>query len=429
MRRIVAAFALIGCAAAIPAQELPIAEVEVSPAEVSVGETIRLRVTVLSPTWFPTPPEFPSFELANIVVRLPPNNSRPTSRRVGRDTWSGIVRNYEIHPLLGARYRLDDLAIQVTYADPDDRSPITVDVSLPPVEFRAVVPTGAETLDPYLAGRQLTLTRDIEGESDSLIAGDALVVRYTAELDGLPAMFLPPLVATEETPGVSVYAHQPLLEDAEYSRRSETLTYVFEAGGPFEIPAVELSWWNTEASAIEITSVPSLTVSVAGPPILAEADSAADRLATWRSVAAWFAVLLLAGFAAWRGLRLSRPHLRAAATAHRRSEAYAFGRLRKTLHNEDPKQIHSALLLWIERLEPGLDTRRLALACADDALMVMLDRLRAAAYADEQSLPPLHKFDSLLRRTRRRFLRHRLHAGRSALPPLNPGHARNVNRP
>ena len=305
MRQIVVTFALIGCAAAIPAQELPIAEVEVSPAEISVGETIRLRVTVLSPTWFPTPPEFPSFELANMVVRLPPNNSRPTSRHIGHDTWSGIVRNYEIHPLLGARYRLDDLAIQVTYADPDDRSPVTVDVSLPPVEFRAVVPTGAETLDPYLAGRQLTLTRGIEGESDSLIAGDALIVRYTAELDGLPAMFLPPLVATEEIPGVSVYTHQPLLEDAERSRRSETLTYVFEAGGQFELPAIELSWWNTEISAIEITSVPSLTVSVAGPPVPAATDSTTDRPAAWRSVAAWFAILLPAAFVAWRGLRWS----------------------------------------------------------------------------------------------------------------------------
>ena len=420
MRRSVATFALISCAAAIPAQELPVAEVEVAPAEVSVGETIRLRVTVLSPTWFPTPPEFPSFELANVVVRLPPNSSRPTSRRIGRDTWSGIVRNYEIHPLLGARYRLDDLTIQVTYADPNDRSPLTVAVDLPPVEFRAVVPAGAETLDPYLAGRQLTLTRDIEGETDTLEAGDALVVRYTAELDGLPAMFLPTLVAIEDIAGVSVYADQPLVEDAERSRRSETLTYVFEAGGQFEIPAVELSWWNTETSAIEIASVRSLTVSVAGPPIPADADLAADRPTAWRSVAAWLAILVLAAFAGWRGLRLSRRHLRAATTVHRRSEAYAFGQLRKTLRSKDTRQVHHALLRWLERLKPGLDTRSLTRICGDDELTVMLDRLSAAAYADDQSLPLPREFESRLRHARRRFLRRRLHAARPALPPLNP---------
>ena len=420
MRRTVATFALIGCAAAIPAQELPIAEVEVSPAEVSVGETVRLRVTVLSPTWFPTPPEFPSFELANIVVRLPPNSSRPTSRRIGRDTWSGIVRNYEIHPLLGARYRLDDLVIQVTYADPDDRSPVTVDVDLPPVEFRAIVPAGAEPLDPYLAGRQLTLTRDIEGRTETLEAGDALVVRYTAELDGLPAMFLPPLIATEEIAGVSVYANQPLLEDAERSRRSETLTYVFEAGGQFEIPAVELSWWNTETLAIETTTVPSLTISVAGPPIPAKADLAADRPTAWRSIAAWLTILVLATLAAWLGLRLSRRRLRAAATAHRQSEAYAFRQLRKTLRGKDTRQIHHALLRWLERLEPGLDGRSLAHVCGDDELTAMLDRLSAAAYADGQSPPSLRGLDLRLRRARSRFLRRRSQTARQALPPLNP---------
>ena len=420
MRRSVATFALISCAAAIPAQELPVAEVEVAPAEVSVGETIRLRVTVLSPTWFPTPPEFPSFELANVVVRLPPNSSRPTSRRIGRDTWSGIVRNYEIHPLIGARYRLDDLTIQVTYADPNDRSPLTVAVDLPPVEFRAVVPAGAESLDPYLAGRQLTLTRDIEGKTDTLEAGDALVVRYTAELDGLPAMFLPTLVAIEDIAGVSVYADQPLVEDAERSRRSETLTYVFEAGGQFEIPAVELSWWNTETSAIEIASVRSLTVSVAGPPIPADADLAADQPTAWRSVAAWLAILVLAAFAGWRGLRLSRRHLRAATTVHRRSEAYAFGQLRKALRGKDTRRIHHALLRWLERLEPGLDGRSLAHVCGDDELTVMLDRLSAAAYTDGQSPPSLRGFEFRLRRARSRFLRRRLQTARQALPPLNP---------
>lgn len=420
MRRVLAAFTLLGCAAAIPAQELPIAELEVSPAEVSVGEPIRLRVTVLSPTWFPAPPVFPSFEIANAVVRLPPNSARPTSRRIGRDTWSGIVRNYEIHPLIGARYRLDDLTMQVTYADPVDRGPVTADVDLPPVEFRAVVPAGAETLDPYLAGRQLTLTRDIEGESDSLVAGDALVVRYTAELDGLPAMFLPPLAAAEEIPGVSVYPGQPLVEDAGRSRRSETLTYVFEAGGQFEIPAITLSWWNTDTSSIEVASLPSLKVSVEGPPIPAATAAPADVRTAWRTAAAWLAALLPVAFAARLAVPLLARRLRAAAAAKRGSEAYAFGQLRRTLRRKDAKQIHRALLRWLERLEPGLDARNLARIGDDNELTVMLNRLSAAAYADRQSPPAIRGFEPRLRRVRKRFLRRRSQTAHPSLPPLNP---------
>ena len=33
----------------------------------------------------------------------------------------------------------------------------------------------------------------VEGDLETLEAGDALVVRYTAKLDGMPAVFLPEL--------------------------------------------------------------------------------------------------------------------------------------------------------------------------------------------------------------------------------------------
>ena len=84
------------------------------------------------------------------------------SERVGQETWTGVVRNYQIFPLVGAAYRLDDLMMRVTYANPGS-SNITVDLDVPPIEFRAVVPAGAEGLDPYIAGRELTLDREIEG--------------------------------------------------------------------------------------------------------------------------------------------------------------------------------------------------------------------------------------------------------------------------
>ena len=59
------------------ADNTPVVEVEITPAQVTVGESIQLRVTVLGPTWFPQPPEYPSFEITNAVVRLPPDRSRP----------------------------------------------------------------------------------------------------------------------------------------------------------------------------------------------------------------------------------------------------------------------------------------------------------------------------------------------------------------
>jgi hypothetical protein len=104
--------------ATVFAQEQPIVRVTVTPSSVIVGEPAELTVTVLVPTWFTRPPVYPTFELANAMTRLPPDSSYPIRERVGNESWSGIVRSYEIYPLLGATYRMAGQQLSVTFADP-----------------------------------------------------------------------------------------------------------------------------------------------------------------------------------------------------------------------------------------------------------------------------------------------------------------------
>jgi hypothetical protein len=223
------------------AQGQPIVRAEVSPDTVNVGESAELTITVLVPTWFTRPSIYPSFELTNAITRLPADSSYNIRERIGNESWSGIVRTYEIYPLLGATYRLSGLSVEVTYANPGG-DPRTTAVKIPEVAIRGRVPAGAEALDPYIAGQSLSLRLDVNGELDSLEAGDAVVLEYVAELDGLPAIFIPPLAPNLEFDGVSVYADVPDVEDGSPARRSEKLTLVFDAGGAFSIPGRELHY-------------------------------------------------------------------------------------------------------------------------------------------------------------------------------------------
>ena len=420
MKRVGFACVLLVCPAVAAADELPFVRVELAPAEVSVGESARLRVTVLGPTWFPEPPQFPSFEIANAVVRLPPNRSRPTSERVGRQTWTGIVRDYEIHPLSSASYRIDGLVMRVTYADPADRRPVTVDIDVPPVEFRAVVPAGAGSVEPYLAGRELILTREIEGDPESLSAGDALVARYTAELDGMPAIFLPPLVAPAEAPGLSVYAAEARIEDGRPARRSETVTYVFEAGGDFEIPAVSLDWWNTETSSVETAQVAALDVHVAGPQTVP--SSAQDRTAgrRWLRPAGGALLLLVFLGVAFQAAARMRPRWRAHRQQRLASETHAFGQLRKALQTGNPQRAYAALFTWLERLSPGTDPDGFVAASGDTALREQVERLSRACYADAGNGADLKRLERLLVLARRARKQKTASRASGALPSLNP---------
>ncbi len=410
---------IVTCAAA--AQEGPVVRVAVTPDRVTVGEPVQLRVTVLVPTWFPRPPTFPSFELANTITRLPPNSSRPTSERIGRDTWSGIVRNYEVYPLLGATYRVTGLVLGVTYANPDTPGPITVDVPVPEIEFRAQVPAGAETMDPYVAGRRLTLTGEIASKTSGLTVGDALVMRYVAELDGMPAIFLPPLVRTRdlEIPGVSVYAAEPVLEDDGVGRRSEKVTYVFGSGGVFTVPEVTISWWNTETGAIETASTPARNVSVAGPPLSSTAEEASGAR-PWGTIAAWIAGALLLGWLLSRALPLLGKRWRTHLDTWRQSERCAFRRLKGALRSGDRGSSYRALLQWLHCLQPGTVGRQFALRYGDEALQTQLELLNRAVFSAAQARVDLKALERALTRARRVWLKSAQRPNRIALPVMNP---------
>ena len=73
---------------------------------------------MLVPTWFTRPSIYPTFELANAITRLPDDSSYSIRERVGNDSWSGIVRTYEILPLFGASYRLNGQSMSISEANP-----------------------------------------------------------------------------------------------------------------------------------------------------------------------------------------------------------------------------------------------------------------------------------------------------------------------
>jgi hypothetical protein len=400
------------------AQEEPIVRAEITPAEINVGEPARLRITVLVPTWFPRPPVFPSFELSNAITRLPPDSSFPTSERVGADTWSGIVRNYRIYPMIGASYRIDGLAMRVTYANPGS-DPVVADVAIPAVEFRGVVPAGAETLDPYLAGSRFDVTRELEGDVQDLEAGDALVLRYIAELDGLPAMFIPPLAPDIGAAGVSVYADQPVVEDGEPARRTETVTLVFDTGGEFALPGVDIDWWNVESQQLESAAIEPMTFRVTGPaplPPPVEESVAVD----WRSM---LAVILVAGLLIV-GYRHALPRIRetraAARAARARSEQFAFRELQSALRNDQAAEAHRRMLVWLARIAPDCDIRSFARRFGDAGLQADVSDFIAMLFAASTAAPDLAKLSAGLAKARHACLRDQTTTRAAALPPLNP---------
>ena len=416
-------FALLAIAAlalnVVSAEEVkPIVRATLTPEIVNVGEATELTITVMVPTWFARPPVYPSFELANAITRLPADSSYPIQERIGNESWAGIVRTYEIYPLLGATYRMNGKSIAIAYANPG-KDPVTADVEVPEVVFRGSVPAGAESLDPYVAGRSLQLSLDVEGDLDSLEAGDAVVLRYVAEIDGLPAIFLPPLAPELQFDGVSVYNDVPEVDDGILARRSEKLTLVFEAGGEFRIPDLELRYWNTESNTIETAVAAGLAISVAGPPLPAPVSDVSSGT-RWRQFTLLIVGMIVLVLALRRWVPVAVRRYREAGERHRQSEQYAFEQLLKALNSKSPETAYRALLSWIEKLQPGVSARLFAANFGDAVLCAAVEALSAGIYSGANEAAGLARVRSNLVAARKRCLAQGLTRRAHVLPPLNP---------
>jgi hypothetical protein len=418
MRILALVIIALAASGATLAQEQPVVRVQVKPESVIVGEAAELTVTVLVPTWFTRPVVYPTFELANAMTRLPADSSYPIRERVGNESWSGIVRTYEIYPLLGASYRMAGQTMNITFANPGSNA-ISVDVEVPEVVLRGVVPDGAESLDPYIAGRSLKLALEVEGALDDLQAGDVIVLTYSAELDGLPAIFLPPLAPELEFDGVSTYRDMPDVQDGDTASRSEKVTLVFDAGGEFRIPGLELRFWNTASQAIETVTADELLVSVQGPPA-ASTTAEESRETRWQwlvGIAFGAAALLLV---LWRGLPALARNYQEARVRRRQTEDFAFRQLNQALTAGDSTEAYHALLRWLERLEPGMNARTFAARFGDEGLSTALTALSTAVYGDAGAPTDLGQLRRMLAAARRRYLAKDSAEGTLRLPPLNP---------
>jgi len=420
MRRILLLwlFAMI-VPAVTAAQEAPrpVLRTELEKVSAIPGQPIILRITLLAPTWLPKPPDFPSFETPNVIVRLPSRASNPISERIGGETWSGVTRAYRLYPMTVGQFRIAPQTVTVTFADPDTRAPVTVELRTDEVVFSGAAPEGAEGLDPFIAAEALTLEQSIEGEPGNLEPGGAITRTVTARVKGTSPIFLPPLIAPLAAEGVSAYPKEPVVTETEAlgtisGDRVESVTYVAEAGGRHTAPPIRLRWFNLRQMRIETAMADGFEIAVRGPP------PALSSSFDWRATVPWIALgTLLVALAVVAVARL-RPRIsrwrRGRREAYLASEAFAFSQAMAALRTRDFSDAVRTVALWSSRLPPGAGVGRARLSDA-------LARLGAAFYGRDRR-PPLESQWSDAVAALRATRRERLDATTAsrALPPLNP---------
>ncbi len=308
----------------------------------------------------------------------------------------GVIElRYAIYPQHSGELLIPAQVFSATLVDTENGQPprqgklMRVSSAQIPLEVKAK-PAAYPADTPWLPARSLSLSESWNPDPAHSQVGDSLTRSLTLKAEGLSSAQLPPLPATAVN-GLRRYPDQPVLSNQNTERgligsREDREALVPSRSGTFELPAVEVVWWNTHEDHLERSSLPARTLQVAVNPSLvvdtpasatpgtAPADNRA--LWPWQLSTLVLAITTLLGFGLWWRARWQPAILRATQTGP--SPRTLLDDLKRASLANDPQATRQALDAWARQQAETLADMAARFVPLSDAL----DGLNGALYSE-----------------------------------------------
>lgn len=139
---------------------------------------------------------------------------------------------------------------------------IKLDVQAPPTDF-----TGKH----WIPAEHVFLEEKWSGDTSKMKVGEPLTRTLTLFSKGTTVAQLPELYVEEDNPQVKTYPDQPLLREQKKEEhilalREEKIAYIPSEAGTFDIPTIEIQWFNTQTQAMEVARLPAKTITAIASP-------------------------------------------------------------------------------------------------------------------------------------------------------------------
>lgn len=243
------------------------------------------------------------------------------------------------------------------------------------------MPAGITT--HWLPARSVQLLEQWSEEPPKFVVGEPITRTLAVMADGLTAAQLP-VVGHDLPAGLKSYPDQPQLKDTKDAKgvtglRQDKIALIPTQPGPLTLPAIELTWWNTDKKQLETTGLPERTVTVAAGSGIAQNDLASQSQTAGQAVindttmptdvakltnnittAGWwpwlalvFGIAWLITLIAWWRRRSVVEQVTTSKTAADQQRLQPLElQLRKACQQNDPIQSKAALLAWAKTRWP-----------------------------------------------------------------------------
>ncbi len=299
-----------------------------------------------------------------------------------------------------------------------DTEPLTLSISLPP---------GVGEDEMVITTRSFQLDHNWQPETTIAKTGDAFTLTVKRSADDISAILLPSL-PVYQTRGLAAYPQTPNVKDKTnrgdlVGERSDSVTWVVEEAGIYEIPGIRFKWWDPDRQELKQQIIPGIKLKIVNLPTDDSEALAADSTEPKSSsLLIWaFGVLavIIAG-AAWRKRKINAEGDSLA------NEKSAFANLEKACKNNRAGKAHAAIYDWLGCCPPlsgqgpaGATLGEFSRIMGDDQLAEELLELQQALISTGSDWHGDGLLVSLKRVRRKLSMQKRAHSG-THLAPLNP---------
>jgi len=343
----------------ILAAEEIILRTAVTPEEAWVGQKVVLHVDVLAKDGWAQLRKVIDAEVDGAyLLRLESQGTR-LSETIDGDSYTGQRYEFMLFAQREGKIIVPPVPVDVEIKNwGTDSGTRSERMSLPSVEIVTRTPPGAAGIRGLISTSNLTASQNWQPEPESPLVGDAIKRRITLRAEDVSGMAFAPTLH-DEIENLGIYPGEPTVED-KFARgdltgtRVESVTYVFERAGEFELPGVELSWWNIDTEELHHIVLPGLTLQVSGGPAM---GSQQGNRPSWSTLVPLFvaivALLVFAGrvltrWPAWR-------------QARNETEAAYFRRIRRSARSGDHDAVLRDTMRWLDRINDNSEVARLDL--------------------------------------------------------------------
>jgi len=248
--------------------QLAVAAKIISKDQQIVGQPLIISVEVATSRWFSSGTKIETLKLKDVII-LPSNEiSINGTKNLEGVTWTTQTREITVYPTRAGNFELAGIAVSVS-VNTEKYGIVEGVITTPALTFNVSLPDELTQIDQFIVSPDVIL--HIEGNISSeqpYAVGEAVTQTITITAKDTPAMMIPPLLfPTIE--GLSIYQKPSQVIDKSnrgslVGTRIETITYIFEQAGDYQIEAQQLYWWNTSKNELEELVIQANNLTVVG---------------------------------------------------------------------------------------------------------------------------------------------------------------------